>query len=174
MRTAALLFSLFLFTACTPSTLTPKNAEASKHYPGEATVLIAVDGSDDRKVRYLWLVTEEEPDGYEIYFHDEKKGHGFIEMKLPAPAHNLFLQEYSLTGMYGCSRGKAGYGRGSKHIAYIEPGKTYFLGTINTSMNTVYNEIPKSLRKEAKSRYGYTPHGEDLGREGNFRSRLQL
>ncbi len=174
MRIAALILSLFLFTACTPSTLTPKRGTTAKHYPGEATILIAVDGSDDRKVRYLWLVTREEPDGYEIYFHDEKKGHGFIELKIPAPAHDLFLQEYSLTGMYGCSRGKAGYGRGSKHIAVIKPGTTYFLGTINTSMNTVYNEMPKQLQKEAKSRYGYTPRGEDLGEEGTFHSRLRL
>jgi hypothetical protein len=160
---------LFLFgcisilTACTPSTLTPISNADMRHYQGKATLLIAVDGSDERKVRHLELSTAQEPEGYEIYFHDEKKGHGLIALQVPAPSSDLYLKEYSLTGMYGCSRGKAGYGSGSKHIAHIKPGATYFLGTINTSMNTTYNEMPEALIKEAKEKYHYTPHGEDLG-----------
>jgi len=159
----SLFYTAVILAGCTPSTITPvSNADLSR-YSGEATILIAVDGRDDRKVRHLELATKEEPEGYEIYFHDTKKGHGFIVLTLPAPSSDLYLKEYSLTGMYGCSRGKAGYGSGSKHIPHIKKNKTYFLGTINTSMNTTYNEMPKSLRQEAREKYGYTPNGADLG-----------
>jgi len=157
-----------LLSACTPSTLTPVSNADMRRYQGKATLLIAVDGRDDRKVRHLELSTAEEPEGYEIYFHDEKKGHGLISLQIPAPSHDLYLKEYSLTGMYGCSRGKAGYGSGGKHIDTLLPGKTYFLGTINTGMNTTYKEMPLSLRKEAKEKYGYTPHGDDLGNHKVF------
>jgi len=153
-----------LLSACTPSTLTPVSNADMRRYQGKATLLIAVDGRDDRKVRHLELSTAEEPEG-----------HGLISLQIPAPSHDLHLKEYSLTGMYGCSRGKAGYGSGGKHIdtllKHIDtllPGKTYFLGTINTGMNTTYKEMPLSLRKEAKEKYGYTPHGDDLGNHKVF------
>ncbi len=65
----------------------------------------------------------------------------------------MHLKEYSLTGYYGCSRGKRGYGFGMAVLKRIEPGKRYFLETIDTAMNTTYPEIPPSLCDDAKE-YG--------------------
>ncbi|MBA1420257.1 MAG: hypothetical protein FAF03_05180 [Epsilonproteobacteria bacterium] len=169
-----LLLSLFVFTGCTNSSLTPiSNAKAS-NYTGEATILIAVDGTDDRNVRHIELGTKEEPEGYEIYFHEKKYSEGFIVVTLPTPSTKVRLVEYSLTGMYGCSRGKAGYGYGTKTVSHIENGKTYFLGTINTSMNTMYKEMPDELMKEAKEKYNYTPHGTDIKKKSTFQSNIKL
>ena len=166
--------ALILFTGCTPDTLTPVSNADRSHYKGEALVLVAVDGDGKRAVRHIEVATNEEPLGYEIYFHDRKPDKGFIELKLPAPGSSVRLKEYSLTGHYGCSRGKAGYGSGSKSIAKIHSGKTYFLGTINTDMNTVYNEMPKALIQEAKKKYNYTAQGEDLPKKHIFKSHVAL
>jgi len=167
-------FITLIFTGCTNSSLTPiSNANAS-NYSGEATILIAVDGTDDRKVRHIELGTKEEPEGYEIYFHDKKYSEGFIAVTLPTPSTQVRLAEYSLTGIYGCSRGKAGYGFGTKIVPHIENGKTYFLGTINTSMNTMYKEMPNELMKEAKEKYNYTPHGTDIEETSRFKSQIIL
>lgn len=43
-----------------------------KHLTGEATALIALGGTDDREVRHIEIMTDEEPEDYEIYFHDKK------------------------------------------------------------------------------------------------------
>jgi hypothetical protein len=176
MKSFLLLTSLtaLFFTGCTNSSLTPiSNAKAS-NYSGEATILIAVDGTDSREVRHIELGTKEETEGYEIYFHDKKYSEGFIVLTLPTPSSEVRLVEYSLTGMYGCSRGKAGYGYGTKVLPKIENGKTYFLGTINTSMNTMYKEMPEELYNEAKSDYHYTPHDTDLKEKRNFKSNIKL
>jgi hypothetical protein len=165
---------VLLLSACTNSSLTPISNASAKNYSGEAKLLVAVDGTDDRKVRHIVISTNEEPEGYEIYFHDNKVGEGFIPITLPTPSTNVRISEYSLTGLYGCSRGKAGYGSGSKSIAKITKGKTYFLGTINTSMNTAYNEMPEEYMKEAKSKYNYTPHGKDFEDKSRFRSHIKL
>lgn len=170
---SAVLITL-IFTGCTNSSLTPISNAKSENYTGQATVLIAVDGTDDREVRHIEIETKEEPESYEIYFHDKKYGEGFIVVTLPAPSTAVRLSEYSLTGMYGCSRGKAGYGYGTKVLPKIENGKSYFLGTINTSMNTMYKEMPEALYKEAKKEYHYTPHGTDLGKKSNFHSHIKL
>ncbi|AKF24817.1 hypothetical protein YH65_05025 [Sulfurovum lithotrophicum] len=163
-----------LLTGCTPDTLTPVSNADRSYYKGDALILIAVDGDGKRAVRHIEVVTKEEPLGYEIYFHDRKPDKGFIELKIPTPSSNVRLKEYSLSGHYGCSRGKAGYGSGSKIIAKISSGKTYFLGTINTDMNTVYNEMPKALVKEAKKKYNYTAKGEDIPKTSRFQSNLSL
>ena len=163
-----------LLTGCTPDTLTPVSNASPDRYTGKATILIAVAGDGKRAVRHIEVVTKEEPLGYEIYFHDRKPDKGFIELKIPTPSSNVRLKEYSLSGHYGCSRGKAGYGSGSKTIAKISSGKTYFLGTINTDMNTVYNEMPKALVKEAKGKYNYTAKGEDIPKTSRFHSNLSL
>jgi len=166
--------ALILFTGCTPDTLTPVSKADRSHYKGEALILIAVDGDGKRAVRHIEVVTKEEPLGYEVYFHDRKPDKGFIELKIPTPSSDVRLKEYSLSGHYGCSRGKAGYGSGSKSIAEIRSGKTYFLGTINTDMNTVYNEMPAKLLKEASTKYRYIPRGEDIPKGNGFKSHLSL
>ena len=169
-----ILFAALIFTGCTNSSLKPiSNAKAS-NYSGEATILIAVDGTDSREVRHIELGTKEEPEGFEIYFHDKKYSEGFISVTLPTPSTQVRLAEYSLTGMYGCSRGKAGYGYGTKVLPKIENGKTYFLGTINTSMNTMYKEMPDELMKEAKEKYNYTPHGTDIEDKPRFKCKVTL
>ena len=174
MKYPTLLLGIFFFIGCTNSSLTPiSNAKAS-NYSGEATVLIAVDGTDDREVRHIEIMTDEEPEGYEIYFHDKKIGEGFIPVTLPTPSTHVRLSEYSLTGMYGCSRGKAGYGSGDKVLPKIVDGKSYFLGTINTSMNTMYKEMPDDLLKEAKEKYHYTPHGSDIESKLRYKSSIKL
>ena len=172
-----LLFAVsivLIFTGCTNSSLKPiSNAKAS-NYSGEATILIAVDGTDSREVRHIELGTKEEPEGFEIYFHDKKYSEGFIVVTLPIPSTQVRLAEYSLTGMYGCSRGKAGYGYGTKVLPKIENAKTYFLGTINTSMNTMYKEMPDELMKEAKEKYNYTPHGTDVEDKPRFKCKVKI
>jgi len=168
-----LFISLFLI-GCTNSSLTPISNANIGNYSGEATVLIAVDGTDDRKVRHIEIMTKEEPEGFEIYFHENKIGEGFIAVTLATPSTNVYLAEYSLTGVYGCSRGKAGYGYGTKVLTKITHGKTYFLGTINTSMNTMYKEMPKTLFQEAKSTYNYTPQGTDIKNKSTFTSNIKL
>ena len=168
-------FPLFLFIfGCTNSSLTPISNASAKNYSGEAQLLVAVDGIDERKIRHIVISSNEEPEGYEIYFHDKKVGEGFIPITIPTPSTNVRVSEYSLTGMYGCSRGKAGYGSGSKSVAKVTKGNTYFLGTINTSMNTMYNEMPDELMKEAKSKYRYTPYGEDFEKKSRFKSNISL
>ena len=95
-------------------------------------------------------------------------------MTLPTPSTQVRLAEYSLTGMYGCSRGKAGYGYGTKVLPKIENKKTYFLGTINTSMNTMYKEMPDELMKEAKEKYNYIPHGTDVEDKPRFKCKIKI
>jgi len=168
------LLSSLLFMGCTNSSLTPISNAKAENYSGEAKVLIAVDGTDDREVRHIEIMTEEEPEGYEIYFHDKKVSEGFIAVTLPTPSTHVRLSEYSLTGMYGCSRGKAGYGFGTKVLIKILNGKSYFLGTINTSMNTMYKEMPNELIKEAKSKYHYTAHGTDIKKGSSYKSKIKL
>lgn len=168
-------FSFILFClGCTSSSLKPLSNAKAANYSGEATVLIAVDGTDDRKVRHIEISTNEEPDGFEIYFHDNKIGEGFIPVTLPTPSTNIRLSEYSLTGVYGCSRRKAGYGSGDKVLPKIENGKSYFLGTIYTSMNSMYKEMPQKYYKEAKEKYHYTPHGTDIENKSAFKSTIEL
>ena len=167
------LLSLF-FIGCTNSSLTPISNAKTKNYSGEAKILIAVDGTDNRKVRHIEIMTKEEPEGFEIYFHDNKIGEGFIVVTLPTPSTNVYLSEYSLTGVYGCSRGKAGYGYGNKVLSKITDDKSYFLGTINTSMNSMYKEMPDTLLKEAKSKYNYTAHGTDIESKSTFKSNIKL
>ena len=168
------LISTLFFLGCTNSSLTPISNVKASNYSGKATVLIAVDGTDDRKVRHIEIMTDEEPEGYEIYFHDKKIGEGFIAVTLPTPSSHVRLSEYSLTGLYGCSRGKAGYGSGDKVLPKIVDGKSYFLGTINTSMNTMYKKMPSVLVKEAKQTYHYTAHGTDIKDTHTFTSNLTL
>ena len=167
-------FILFILFGCTNSSLTPISNASVKNYNGEAKVLVAVEGTDGRTVRHIEIYTEEEPLGYEVYFHDTKVSDGFIAINLPTPSTHVRLKEYSLTGHYGCSRGKAGYGSGVKIIPKITKGNTYFLGTINTSMNTMYDEMPEPLMKEAKSKYHYTPHGTDFEKKDAFRNHISL
>ena len=169
-----IIFLPLAFLGCTNNSLTLVSNTTGENYKGEAELLIAVDGTDHRKVRHIEISTDEEPQGYEIYFYKNKIGEGFIAIKIPTPSTNIRVKEYSLTGMYGCSRGKAGYGSGSKSIATVSQGKTYFLGTINTSMNTMYNEMPEELLKEAKYKYNYTPYGEDFAKTSRFRSHISL
>jgi len=169
-----IVFSSLFFMGCTNSSLTPLSNAKAENYSGEAKVLIAVDGTDDREVRHIEIMTEEEPEGYEIYFHDKKVSEGFIAVTLPTPSTHIRLSEYSLTGMYGCSRGKAGYGFGTKVLAKITNGKSYFLGTINTSMNTMYKEMPDELLTEAKSKYNYTAHGTDIEKGSSYKSKIKL
>ena len=170
----SLVISPFFVLSCgTPSTLTPIADVAEKSYSGTAKLLIAVDGTDDREVRHIEIGTAEE-EGYEIYFHDKKVGEGFIVLDIPVPSTDVHIQEYSLTGVYGCSRGKAGYGFGYKSIARVLRGKTYFLGTINTSMNTTYKEMPESLVDEAKEKHNYRVKDSDREQEDVFKSRISL
>ena len=168
-----ILVSSFFFLGCTNSSLKPIS-QSSKIYEGEATLLVAVDGTDGRAIRHIVIGTNEEPLGYEVYFHDKKIEEGLISITIPTPSTNVHVSEYSLTGMYGCSRGKAGYGKGSKSIATIHSGTSYFLGTINTSMNTTYNEMPDELIKEAKTKYNYTAKGKDIAKNSMFKSRISL
>ena len=163
-----------LLTACTQNTVELADPDMRSSDKNVATVLIAVDGDKARAVRHLVIGTDEAPLDYELYFHEKKVNEGFIAVKIPAPSSNIQLKEYSLSGHYGCSRGKAGYGSGSKTIAKITAGKSYFLGTINTDMNTVYNEMPKKLMKEAKSKYHYTAHGDDIEKKTKFKSHLSI
>ncbi|KYJ86002.1 hypothetical protein [Sulfurovum riftiae] len=170
-----LLLSTLLFSACTTNTVELADPDTmTSGSKNTATVLIGVDGSKERAVRHLVIGSNEAPLDYELYFHDKKISEGFIAVKIPAPSTNITLKEYSLSGHYGCSRGKAGYGSGSKSIAKIVPGRTYYLGTINTDMNTVYNEMPKKLINEAKRKYNYTAHGEDIAKKKRFQSSLSL
>jgi len=169
-----IVFSSLFFMGCTNSSLIPLSNAKAENYSGEAKVLIAVDGTDNREVRHIEIMTEEEPEGYEIYFHDKKVSEGFIAVTLPTPSTHVRLSEYSLTGMYGCSRGKAGYGFGTKILAKIDNGKSYFLGTINTSMNTMYKEMPDELLIEAKSKYNYTAHGTDIEKGASYKSKIKL
>ena len=165
---------VLIFTGYTNSSLKPISNVKASSYSGEATILIAVDGTDERKVRHIEISTNEEPEGYAIYFHNKKIGEGFIPVTIPTPSTNVRLKEYSLTGYYGCSRGKAGYGTGVKSIPKATKGNTYFLGTINTNMNTMYSEMPWNLMKEAKSKYHYTPHGTDFEKKDAFRNHISL
>jgi len=169
-----ILWTSLLFIGCTNSSLTPISNANNANYSGKATVLIAVDGTDNREVRHIELCTKEEPEGFEIYFHDKKYGEGFIPVTLPTPSTHVRLCEYSLTGMYGCSRGKAGYGYGTKVLPKIENAKTYFLGTINTSMNTMYKEMPDALIKEAKEKYNYIAHGTDIEEKNHFSCKVKI
>ena len=171
----SLFVTLFLFVGCAPSSITPISNAKQNNYTGKAQLLIAVEGTDARAVRHIEIYSAEEPLGYEVYFHDNKISHGFVAITLPTPSTNVRIKEYSLTGHYGCSRGKAGYGSGSKSIAKVTHDNTYFLGTINTSMNTTYNEMPTSLIKEAKSRYHYVVRDEDIQNTANlFKSHIKL
>ena len=167
------IFVLF-FIGCTNSSLKPFSNAKADNYSGEATVLIAVEGTKDRKVRHIEIMTEEESEGYSIYFHEKKISEGFIALTLPTPSTNVRLSEYSLTGMYGCSRGKEGYGSGDKILPKIENGKSYFLGTIYTRMNSMYKDMPKKYYKEAKEKYNYTAQGTDIKEESTFNSNLKL
>jgi len=169
-----ILFIFLFFTGCTNSSLTPISNANTENYSGQAKILIAVDGTDDRKVRHIEIITKEEPEGFEIYFHKNKIGEGFIAVTLPTPSTDVRLSEYSLTGMYGCSRGKDGYGYGTKVLPKIVNGKSYFLGTINTSMNTMYNQMPDELLKEAKTIYNYAPHGTDIENKPRFKTNIKL
>jgi len=169
-----LALSSLLFISCTNSSLTPISNTHNTHYNGTAKILIAVDGNKKRKVRHIEIITTEEPEGYEIYFHENKIGEGFIAVTLPTPSTNIHLAEYSLTGVYGCSRGKSGYGYGNKILPNIVNNKSYFLGTINTSMNTMYNEMPNSLIKEAKNKYNYRAHDTDIEKKSKFKSNIKL
>lgn len=166
--------SSILFFGCAPSSITPISNANKALYSAEAQLLVAVDGTDGRAVRHIEIYSDEEPLGYEVYFHDTKVSDGFIAINIPTPSTNVRLKEYSLTGHYGCSRGKAGYGFGTKTIPKVTKGHTYFLGTINTSMNTMYDEMPESLMKEAKSKYRYTPHGTDFEKKDAFRTHISL
>jgi hypothetical protein len=168
------ILSSMLFLGCAPSSITPISNANKALYSGEAQLLIAVDGTDGRAVRHIEVYSDEEPLGYEVYFHDTKVSDGFIAINIPTPSTNVRLKEYSLTGHYGCSRGKAGYGSGTKTIPKVTNNHTYFLGTINTSMNTMYDEMPESLMKEAKSKYHYTPHGTDFEKKDAFRTHISL
>ena len=165
----------FLTISCgTPSTLTPIADTPNNIYQGTATILIAVEGTDEREVRHIEIGTQEE-EGYEIYFHHKKVGEGFIILKIPTPSTNVYISEYSLTGMYGCSRGKDGYGRGVNRIPRIVEGKIYFIGTINTSMNTTYKEMPKKLIKESKEKYHYNYIEDDVKKKNSlFKSHITL
>ena len=169
------LFVSYLLTGCAKNTVvTPQSNASSDRYNGEALVLVAVDGDGKRGVRFIELSSAEEKTGYEIYFHDVQPKFGFITIKLPAPSTHVRIKEYSLSGHYGCSRGKAGYGYGVKVLPKVTKGKSYFLGTINTDMNTVYNEMPEKLIPEAKQKYHYRAHGEDLPKKQCFRSKVSL
>ena len=170
----ALLVSSLYFTGCTQNTVELADPEMSVSSKNSATVLIGVDGNKKRAVRHLVIGTHEAPLDYELYFHDKKISEGFIAVKIPVPSTNITLKEYSLSGHYGCSRGKAGYGSGRKSLEKIIAGKTYYLGTINTDMNTVYNEMPKRLITEAKKKYHYTAHGVDIEEKRAFRSHISL
>ena len=163
-----------LFTACAKNTVELADPDMQSSDRNVATVLIAVDGDKERAVRHLVIGTNEAPLDYELYFHEKKVNEGFIAVKIPAPSSNIQLKEYSLSGHYGCSRGKAGYGSGSKIIAKVTAGKSYFLGTINTDMNTVYNEMPTKLMKEAKSKYHYSAHGQDIEKKTKFKSHISI
>jgi len=174
MKALASLVGILFFIGCTNSSLRPLSNAKASNYSGEATVLIAVDGIDSREVRHVEIMTDEESEGFEIYFHDKKIGEGFIPVTLPTPSTHVRLAEYSLTGMYGCSRGKEGYGYGTKVLPKILKGKTYFLGTINTSMNTMYEEMPEELINEAKETYQYKAHGSDLKKKSSFTSNIKL
>jgi len=173
-NTRLFLTAALLLSACTNNTVELADPDMKNPSKNAATVLIAVDGDKDRAVRHLVIGTNEAPLDYELYFHDKKISEGFIAVKIPAPSTNIRLKEYSLSGHYGCSRGKAGYGSGSKSIPKVTAGKSYFLGTINTDMNTVYNEMPNKLMHEAKSKYHYIPHGEDIEKKTKFKSRISL
>lgn len=173
-RRSLLLLSALLLIGCATNTATPVTDASKILYKGEALLLVAIDGTQTRGVRFIEIASNEASQGYEIYFHDKKPTKGFIGIKIPAPSTDVYVKEYSLSGHYGCSRGKAGYGSGSKHIAKITDGKSYFLGTINTSMNTMYNEMPKELIFEAKSKYNYTVHGKDLTKNATFKSNISL
>ncbi len=169
------LFASYILSGCSETTvITPTSNAEAHHYSGKALVLVAVDGDGKRGVRHIELSTKEESTGYEVYFHDVQPKKGFITIEIPTPSSTLRLKEYSLSGHYGCSRGKAGYGYGVKVIPKVENGKHYFLGTINTNMNTVYNEMPAALIQEAKSKYRYTAHGEDIAKTERFKSSLSL
>ena len=174
MKNIINILPILFFIGCTNTSLTPLSNAKAGNYSGEATVLIAVDGSDDRKVRHIEILTDEEPEGYSIYFHENKIGEGFIPVTLPTPSTNVRLNEYSLTGVYGCSRGKAGYGSGDKILPKIENGKSYFLGTIYTSMNSMYKEMPEAYYKEAKEKYNYTAQGSDIKSKSTFNSNIKL
>jgi len=163
-----------LLSACAKNTVELADPDMKTSGKYVATVLIAVDGDKDRAVRHLVIGTNEAPLDYELYFHDKKINEGLIAVKIPAPSSNIQLKEYSLSGHYGCSRGKAGYGSGSKTIPKVTAGKSYFLGTINTDMNTVYNEMPKKLMGEAKTKYHYIAHGQDIEKKTKFKSHLSL
>ena len=170
------IMTVFCIVGCTtPSTLTPIADKPNKHYEGTAQIFIAVEGTDDRKVRHIEIGTQEE-EGYEIYFHKEKTkvGEGFIVLEIPTPSHNVFIQEYSLTGMYGCSRGRAGYGESVYKVPLVEKNKIYFLGTISTSMNTTYQEIPEELLEEAQTKYHYKQPQQKKNTSSFFRSKIDL
>ena len=167
------IVSTLIFSGCAYTSVTPIT-HASNAKKGEALLLVAVEGTDTRAVRHIEISTNEEPLDYEVYFHDKKPSKGFISIKIPTPSTNVRVKEYSLTGHYGCSRGKAGYGSGSKSIAKVTSGKTYFLGTINTSMNTMYNEMPEELIAEAKSKYNYKAQGKDITKSPTFKSHVSL
>ncbi|GEM_PF-4991691 len=168
-----LIVAVFL-AACAKNTVELANPDMRSSDKNVATILIAVEGNKERAVRHLVIGTNEAPLDYELYFHDKKISEGFIAVKIPAPSSNIQFKEYSLSGHYGCSRGKAGYGSGSKTITKVTAGKSYFLGTINTDMNTVYNEMPSKLMPEAKSKYHYIPHGEDIEKKTKFKSHISL
>ena len=173
-NTLLLLTTVLLLSACTKNTVELADPDKASSDKNVATVLIAVDGNKERAVRHLVIGTNEASLDYELYFHEKKINEGFIAVKIPAPSTNVQLKEYSLSGHYGCSRGKAGYGSGSKTLEKVTAGKSYFLGTINTNMNTVYNEMPTKLISEAKSKYHYHAHGQDLEKKRKFKSRISI
>ncbi len=121
--TLYLLITTLFFTACTQNTVELADPNAKTDNKSVAIVLIAVDGDKTRAVRHLVIGSNQAPLDYELYFHDKKIFEGFIAVKVPAPSTNITLKEYSLNGHYGCSRGKAGYGSGSKSIPKIWAGK---------------------------------------------------
>ena len=168
------LTTALLLASCTNNTVELADPDMKTANKEVATVLIAVDGDKKRAVRHLVIGTNEAPLDYELYFHDKKINEGFIAVKIPAPSSNIQLKEYSLSGHYGCSRGKAGYGSGSKTIPKVTAGKSYFLGTINTDMNTVYSEMPTKLMGEARSKYHYSPHGQDIEKKTKFKSHISI
>lgn len=171
---STLILAGTLFNGCTETTvqLAKPNIQTNNH--NSAVILIGVDGDKKRAVRHVVIGTKESKEDYKIYFHDKKISEGFIAFNIPAPSSKIILKEYSLSGHYGCSRGKAGYGLGSKIISKVLAGKTYYLGTINTDMNTVYDEMSPKLIKEAKQKYNYKAHGTDLPQSNAFRNHISI
>ncbi len=169
------LFALFLFGCSatgTESIVPSKDSKAG--YKGDAIILIAVEGHGKRAVRHVRISTQKAKNGYAVFFHDKKPSKGFIVVKVHAPDSHVKLTEYSLSGYYGCSRGKRGYGYAIEEIPQVLPGKTYFLTTINTSMNTTYAQMPDALKQEARSHYHLARLPKEKNQEAYFKSTIVL